>query len=114
MKKVFIISTLLIAGFATTYAQSGEKNVNSTKPLRVDKNVKQLKTNSSKAEQVGGYEEEEHPVEEQARPNEITNEEKKKSIQKLKSIKNNAGSTKALNPQPFPPVDAKAKNIKTQ
>lgn len=79
-------------------AQSVEDTIVNKKeiPQTVDKNVKELKKNTSKSKNLTHREDEEIKTEEQAKPN---------------PIKSKAGQ-KALNPQPFPPADKVTKKLK--
>ena len=100
MKKI-ILSTLVVFSFSCiASAQSVEDTLVNKKelPQKVDKNIKELRKNTSKAENLTHREEEEIKTEEQARPN---------------PMKSKAGQ-KALNPQPFPPAEKNKKLQKTK
>lgn len=98
MKKI-IVSIFAVFSFSCiASAQSVEDTLVNKKelPQTVDKNVKELKKNTSKAENLTHREDEEIKTEEQAKPNPM-----KSKIDE-----------KALNPQPFPPADKVSKKLK--
>lgn len=98
MKKI-IVSIFAVFSFSCiASAQSVEDSLVNKKelPQTVDKNIKELRKNTSKAENLTHREDEEIKTEEQAKPNPM-----KSKIDE-----------KALNPQPFPPADKTAKKLK--
>lgn len=98
MKKIIASLFAVFSFTCIASAQTNEgKTVNKKElPKKVEKNVKELKKNTSKAENLTHREEEEIKTEEQAKPN------------PMKSKINE----KALNPQPFPPADKTTKKLK--
>jgi len=98
MKKIIISIFAVFSFTCIASAQTTEdKTVNKKEiPQKVDRNLKELRKNTSKVENLTHREDEEIKTEEQAKPNPM-----KSKIDE-----------KALNPQPFPPADKVTKKLK--